>query len=62
MGYVTMTREELASIEDLNIPQFENATPPVQLDGSRARKLLRSFAQGRWRSRLSGVREHKAAA
>ena len=61
MGYLKMTQQEIETIEGLN-DFFGDATCLAQIDGGRARKLLRSFADGRWRSRLGGVAERPALA
>ena len=61
MGFSSMTREEIESIDGLN-DFFGEASCLAQIDSGRAMKLLRCFAKGRWRSRLSGVTTYKVAA
>jgi hypothetical protein len=61
MGFSRMTREDIESIDGLN-DFFGKASCLAQIDIGRAKKLLRCFAEGRWRSRLSGVTADKAAA
>ena len=49
MGYSRMIREDIEAIHGMN-DFFAEASSLAQIDGARARKLLRSFAAGRWRS------------
>jgi hypothetical protein len=61
MGFSRMTREDIESIDGLN-DFFGKASCFAQIDSGRAKKLLRCFAEGRWRSRLSGVTADQAVA
>ena len=54
MGFSRMTREDIENIDGLN-DFFGEGSCLEQIDSGRAMKLLRVFAQGRWRSRLSGA-------
>ncbi len=60
MGYSKMTREDIEAIDGLN-DFFGTAQCLAQIDGGRALKLLRTFSAGRWRSRLGGVPQRRAA-
>jgi hypothetical protein len=57
MGYAHATREELAKVQGLN-DFFGKGSVLECVTYSRAKKLLTAFAEGSWRSRLSG-REHR---
>lgn len=61
MGFSRMTREDIESIDGLN-DFFGGASCLAQIDSGRAMKLLRCFAKGRWRSRLTSVTADKVAA
>jgi hypothetical protein len=54
MGYSEMTPETLQQIDGLN-DFFTTGSCFDRLDSSRAKKVLRAFAAGRWRSTLSGT-------
>lgn len=48
MGYAQMSKEELSSIEAMN-DFFKEGSCLMDLDSGRAKKLLKAFADGRWR-------------
>jgi hypothetical protein len=54
MGFSEMTPETRRQIDGLN-DFFTTGSCFERLDSSRAKKLLRAFSAGRWRSTLSGV-------
>lgn len=60
MGFSEMTPATLQQIEGLN-DFFGGSACFDRLDSSRAKKLLRAFASGRWRSTLSAAPAMKAA-
>jgi Sensors of blue-light using FAD len=49
MGFLTMTRQDIESIEGMN-DFFGAQSCLTQMDSGRAQKLLLSFRRGRWRS------------
>lgn len=50
MGYAEVSRDELGTIDGLN-DFFTGNRCLADVDSGRARKLLKAFQQGRWRSR-----------
>jgi hypothetical protein len=54
MGFSSVTPEELRQVDGLN-DFFRDGSCFVGLDGGRAKKLLASFAEGRWRAKLTGA-------
>lgn len=61
MGYSAMNREDIKEIDGLN-DFFGKGSCFAELDSGRAKKILESFAKGRWRIRLRGAAESKAVA
>ncbi len=53
MGFSNVTPEELRQVEGLN--DFFRDGSCAGLDSGRAKKLLASFAEGRWRTKLTGA-------
>ena len=51
MGYAALSRSDLESIPGLN-DFFQSRETLIDLPESRARKLMESFAEGRWRARI----------
>jgi Sensors of blue-light using FAD len=51
MGYTSLSREDLGLIVGSN-DFFEGSSCYLTLGSGRAKKLLRAFAQGRWREQL----------
>jgi hypothetical protein len=54
MGFSSVTLEELRQVDGLN-DFFLDGSCFVGLDSGRAKKLLASFAEGRWRAKLTGA-------
>jgi hypothetical protein len=52
MGFSSVTLEELRQVDGLN-DFFRDGSCFVGLDSGRAKKLLASFAEGRWRAKLT---------
>lgn len=52
MGHATVSINQLSEIEGLN-DFFQSGKCFTELDDGRAKKLLRSFKEGRWRSALT---------
>jgi len=60
MGFAEPASESLRQIEGMN-DFFSSGVSFERLDSGRAKKLLRAFAAGRWRSTLSGVPRSRSA-
>jgi hypothetical protein len=60
MGFYKVTREELAGLSGVN-DFFDQEATLVNIDACRAKKLLASFRDGRWRKKLAGAREMASA-
>jgi Sensors of blue-light using FAD len=56
MGFYKVSRKELAGMSGVN-DFFGDDRAVVSVDAGRARKLLAAFRDGRWRKKLSGVRQ-----
>lgn len=54
MGFSSVTPEELRQVDGLN-DFFRDGSCFVGLDNGRAKKLLATFAEGRWRARLAST-------
>ena len=54
MGFSSVTPEELSQVDGLN-DFFRDRSCFVGLDSGRGKKLLASFAEGRWRAKLTGA-------
>jgi hypothetical protein len=54
MGFSSVTPEELRQVDGLN-DFFRDGSCFVGLDSGRAKKLLATFAEGRWRAQLPGT-------
>lgn len=54
MGYASVTRKELRLIVGRN-DFFDDGNCYINLGNGRAKKLLRAFAQGRWRTQLDSA-------
>jgi hypothetical protein len=48
MGYASLTKSELGSIEGMN-DFFQGSSCLTDLDKGRAKKILIAFSEGRWR-------------
>ena len=60
MGFHQVSRQELAGIAGVN-DFFGKAQCVVDLDAGRAQKVLAAFAEGRWRKKLTGMRQTAGA-
>ena len=55
MGFYEVSREELAGMSGVN-DFFSKDRAEISVDAGRAKKLLASFRDGRWRKKLTGAR------
>ena len=60
MGFYKVSRKELAGMSGVN-DFFGSDRAMVSIDAGRARKLLDAFRDGRWRAKLTGVRQRAPA-